>query len=74
MRLTLRFKFGEEPGETVTMMDDRRIPMVNSVFKSRDKIVRSFAMLMVRAGAMQPKVIREIVPVLRLLPGGRRKR
>jgi hypothetical protein len=73
VRLTMRFNFGEEPEETVTVMNDRRVPMVGSVFDSRDRIMRSFAMLLVRTGMSQPKVAKELVPLIRLLPGLRRK-
>lgn len=67
VQLTVCFRFGEEPGEYVTMIDDRRVPMVNSVFHSRDVIVRQFAKLMLKAGMAQPKVLRELLPALKLL-------
>lgn len=67
VRLTLRYRFGDEPDDTVTMMDDRAIPMVDSVFKNRDRIVRAFAMTLVRAGIGKPKVVSELVPGLGLL-------
>lgn len=67
VKLTLRYRFGDEPDDTVTVMNDRAIPMVDSVFKNRDRIVRAFAMTLVRAGVTKPKVVRELVPGLRLL-------
>ena len=73
VKLTLRYRFGDEPGDSVTMMDDRAVPMVDSVFKNRDKILRGLAMSLIRAGASQPKVLSEMVPVLKLLPGSPRK-
>jgi hypothetical protein len=73
VRMTMRFNFGERPEDAVTVMDDRRIPMVGSVFDSRDRILRGFAALLVRASVSQPKVAKELFPILRLLPGGRRK-
>lgn len=66
MRVSLRFIFGDEPGENVRMIDDRRVPLVGSLFENRDRILRSFAMLMLRAGMVQPKVIAEIFPAFRL--------
>ena len=66
MRLSLKVRFGEASGETVTLMDDRRVPMVNSVFDNRDRILRAFTTLLLRASLSQPKVMREIVPALRL--------
>lgn len=67
VRMTVRFKFGEEPDDAITMMDDRRVPMVDSVFKNRDRIVRGFVKLLVKAGLAQPKVAREIFPAVKLL-------
>jgi len=73
LRLTVRLKFGDSAADSVTMMDDRRIPMVDSVFKSRQRILRAFALLLVKAAAAQPKIAREILPWLRLVKrGGRR--
>jgi hypothetical protein len=71
VNLSLRFKFGDEPDEVVTVMDGRRVPMVGSLFDSRDRILRGFTMTLMRAGMSQPKVARELFPVLRLL--GRKK-
>ncbi len=67
VRLTLNYKFGDDPGDVVNIMDDRRIPMVNSVFENRDRIMRGFVMSLLRAGASQPKVIREVFPAIKLL-------
>lgn len=72
LRLSLRYRFGDDPGDAVTVMDDRLVPMVDSVFKHRDRILRALATTMVRAGATQPKVLKELLPVIRLL--GLRKR
>lgn len=65
--LTLKFTFGDEPDDTVTVMDDRRIPMVDSVFKNRDRIIKSFIGLLIKTGLSQPKVAREIFPAVRFL-------
>ncbi len=67
VRLSMKVNFGAEPGESVTLMSDRRIPMVSSVFENRDRILRSFALLLVRASMAQPKVVREVFPALRLV-------
>lgn len=67
VRLSLRFKFGDAPGESVQMIDDRRVPLVGSVFESRDRILRAFAMSMLKAGMLQPKVVAELFPAVRLL-------
>lgn len=75
VRVSLRFVFGDEPGENVRMIDNRRVPLVGSVFENRDRILRSFTMLMLRAGMLQPKVVAEISPAFRLFsrlrPSGR---
>lgn len=73
VRLTLRYRFGDEPDDTVTMMDDRAVPMVDSVFKSRDLILRALAASLVKAGLSRPKVVAELVPgvkLMRALKGG----
>ena len=67
VELTVKFNFGDEPKDAVTVMNERRIPMVNSVFKNRDRIIRGFVSLLVKTGLSQPKVTREIFPALRLL-------
>ena len=72
VRLSLKVRFGEGTSETVTMIDDRRVPMVSSVFDNRDRILRAFTMLLLRASLSQPKVMREILPALRLLGKERR--
>lgn len=67
VRLTLRIKFGDEPEEVVTMMEDRRVPMVDSVFRSRDVILNSFVKILLKAGMAQPRVARELMPLFKLL-------
>ena len=74
VRMTMRFNFGDTPEEAVTVMNDRRVPMVGSVFDSRDRILRTFALILVRTGMAQPKVAKELFPLLRLLPGAGRKK
>jgi hypothetical protein len=74
VRMTVRFNFGDTPEDAVTVMDDRRVPMVDNVFESRDRILRGFTSLLVRASVAQPKVAKELLPILKLLPGGRRKK
>ncbi len=67
VKLSLSFRFGEEPDDVVNMIEQRSVPMVNSVFESRDAILRAFTRLLVKASASQPKVARELIPGLRLL-------
>lgn len=74
VRLSLRFCFGDKPGETVCVMQDRRVPMVDSVLKSRDRILSSFTTLLLRASLAQPKLARELAPLLSALGVTRRRR
>ncbi|MDR3419114.1 MAG: hypothetical protein P4L83_23305 [Nevskia sp.] len=74
IRLTMRFNFGDTPEEAITVMDDRRVPLVGSVFESRDRIARGLVLIMLRTGLAQPKVAKELFPVLRLLRRPARKR
>jgi hypothetical protein len=41
--------------------------MVNSVFEQRDRIIRTFAMSLLRVGLAQPKVVHEVFPAVKLL-------
>lgn len=65
--LTLAFRFGDEPKDTVTVINNRRVPMIGSIFDSRDAILRGFVNNMLKAGVTQPKVLAEMVPALKLL-------
>lgn len=72
VRLSVTYKFGDAPEDAVKIMEDRSIPMVNSVFENRDRIMRGFVMGLLRAGASQPKVLREVFPAVKLLKKLRR--
>ena len=67
VELTVRFNFGDTPEDAVTVIDGQKIPMVDSVFKSRDAILKNFVRLLVKAGLKQPRVMRELLPLARLL-------
>ncbi len=67
VHLTLKMNFGDSRHDAVTVIDNRRVPMVGSVFSYRDRIVRGFAMLLVKTGMAQPRVARELFPLLKLL-------
>lgn len=69
--LTVSFRFGEEPGDKVTVIDDRRVPMVGSVFDRRDALLRGFVGLLLKAGLSQPRVLAQLAPALRVLRHGR---
>lgn len=72
VELSLTVRFGDEPDESVTLMNQRKVPMVNSVFHYRDRILRQMSVLIFRAGMTQPKVVRELFPLLRSLGAGRK--
>jgi hypothetical protein len=59
--LTVKFNFGDAPGDAVTLMHERRVPLVGSVFENRDRIAREFLRLLVKAGARQPRVMRRLL-------------
>lgn len=67
VELTVRFNFGETPEDAVTVMDRQHLPMVDSVFKSRDRILKGFVSLLVKTGLAQPRVAAELLPFARLL-------
>jgi hypothetical protein len=67
VRLTLSYKFGDESDDSVTIMNNRSVPMVNSVFDNRDRILRGLVVTLLKAGASQPKVMRELFPAAKVL-------
>lgn len=74
VRLSLKVRFGDEPDESVVLMKDRQVPMVDSVFQNRDRILRGFTMLLLKASLAQPKVVREVFPALKLMGRLRNKK
>lgn len=72
VELTVAFRFGDEPGDKVTVIENRHIPLVGSVFDSRDALMKGFVKLLLKAGLTQPKVLSEVLPAVKLLQ--RRKR
>ncbi len=66
VELTVSFKFGDEPGDVKTPIRERQVPMVDSVFKSRDRIIKTFVGLLVKTGLSTPKVAAQIWPIARI--------
>ena len=58
--LTVRMNFGDHPRDAMTLVEERRVPLVGSVFDNRDRIAREFLRLLVKAGARQPGVMRRM--------------
>lgn len=54
IELTVQMNFGEAPGDTLTLIDQRRVPMIGSVLDNRDRIAREFLRLLVKAGLRAP--------------------
>lgn len=59
--LTLKINFGDSPGDAVTLVDERRVPLVGSVFENRDRIAREFLRLLLKASARQPRVLKTLL-------------
>ena len=59
--LTLKMNFGDNPDDVLTLIKNRRVPLVGSVFDNRDRIARELLRLMLKAGAMQPRVMRRLL-------------
>lgn len=64
VHLTVQLKFGQAPDDTLTMIDGRRVPMAGSLLDNRDRILRGFTRLLVKAATLQPKLARELWPLL----------
>lgn len=58
--LTVKMNFGDHPRDAMTLMHERRVPLVGSVFDNRDRIAREFLRTLVKAGARQPAVMRRL--------------
>jgi len=65
VQLTLRMNLGDSPGDVVTLVDDRRVPLVGSVFENRDRIAREFLRLLATVGLRRPATVRQMFPFLR---------
>lgn len=66
--LTFKMNLGDRASDAVTLIEERRVPLVGSVFDNRDRILREFLRLLMKAGARQPAVMRRLLD----LRGGKR--
>ena len=73
VNMTLVVKTGPEPEDKFTIMDNRRVPMVGSVFEYRLRIRRFFVSTLLRVATSSPAVYREIAPGLMTLIGRKRE-
>ena len=58
--LTLKLNFGDHPDDAVTLIEERSVPLVGSVFENRERIAREFLRLLMKAGS-QPRVVRRLL-------------
>jgi hypothetical protein len=59
--LTVKMNLGDDPSDAVTLLQNRRVPLVGSVFDNRDRIAREFLRLLIKAGALQPRTMRRLM-------------
>ena len=59
--LTVKMNLGDQPRDAVTLVHERRVPFVGSVFENRDRIAREFLRLLVKAGVRQPAFLRRVL-------------
>ena len=59
--LTLKLNFGDSPGDALTLIEERRVPLVGSVFENRDRIAREFLRLLLKASSRQPRVLKTLL-------------
>jgi len=69
VNLTVVVRTGVEEENIFTLLDNRRVPMVGSVFEYRDRIRRFFVSSLLRVATSSPAVYREIAPGLAALLG-----
>jgi hypothetical protein len=58
--LTLKINLGDRPEDAVTVIRERRVPLVGSVFDNRDRIAREFLRLLLKVGLAQPQTLRRL--------------
>lgn len=59
--LTFKMNLGDRPSDAMTLIEERRVPLVGSVFENRDRILREFLRLLMKAGTRQPAVMRRLL-------------
>jgi hypothetical protein len=64
MQLTVCVAFGPDEEDRVTVIDDREVWMVGSIFAYRDRIAKLAMGTLIRAALLQPKVAAKIMPGL----------
>lgn len=67
--LTFKMNFSHRPEDALTLIKNRRLPLVGSVFQNRDRIARGMVRLLITASARQPQVWRGVLSLRRRLMG-----
>lgn len=67
--LTFKMNFGNQPEDALTLIKNQRVPLAGSVFENRDRIARGLVRLLIKAGALQPRVWRGVQSLRRRLRG-----
>ena len=62
VKLTVAFRFGDEPEDRVTMINQRTVPMVGGLIANRSRIIRGFVALLTRTALTQPRLARQLFP------------
>lgn len=73
INLTLVIRTGPDPVDRFTIMNNRKIPMVGSVFEYRNRIQRFVVRALLKVASSSPAVYREVAPGLAALMAGKRK-
>ncbi len=74
MRMSFTVRTGDEEEDVITIMDERELKMVGSVFQHRDKAARFLAMTLVKVAATNRKVFTQVVPGLKSIVQPKRSR
>ncbi len=72
--LSVSFRFGDAPEDRVVVLQDRRVPLIGTVFDRRDDIIRGFGKLLVKAALLRPAAAAEFLPFFKTLTRRRRGR
>ncbi len=74
LRLSFTVRTGDEEEDVITIMDERELKMVGSVFQYRDQAARFLAMTLVKVAATNRKVFTQVVPGLKSIVQPKRSR
>ena len=64
IRVTMRVKFGDQPEDIVTVVDNHQLKLVGSAFQYRDRAIRFLVYNVLNAGAQRPKIYGRFAPAV----------